>query len=1158
MSKDSSKKVDKILLLYFNSCLEFTFLQESLLNLLIDLDKVKQKLRSATDIIKLIYFNRIWFHEILYNRDEVVKIGFDKQKKNLYYNFYLNLLIMENPEIVNYTYSLDFIKLINIERKKTSQKYKLIMLCKIIIDLISNYRQTDEFNENADSIELEEIEKENRQIINRNIEVFKEIDLNLNEDEVLKKKIDEIYFEIIIALMRSKKIEDFKYAYNVFDQLDLKNIALTKTILDGLMNGQNYKEYEINNIEDLNDEKKVNFFDICLEFIFKNSIYINNIPFLLKAKKLFVELLKQKKVKYIKIDKKKEYIILKILDSKFYLNKYYENIYEILNEVLKYYEECFFETKIEDIKIIKDIIKNNEVNYQKYEKYLGDYEKAKKINEKIPIINYIYNLENKVNLRNEETFQKAILKLDNFEKMIKERKIEKEYGEMMANFIKDENNNKILSNILNKNEYNYFINYIKEKINNINNNKNVKEILINEKEKENIENTLVKNKNEINNIQYNKPIISNKNFETKINSRSQSVAMSKNEENLDAVEPATNYKNENFAFYLLKKCSIVFHTNFKGKEPYIIYDEILCGDYNIKIDYTKLMSSKYACEHSQQRNELSKNYLKLFNFLKEIEEKIKNEFILRYNLKIKLNIKEEDYNNNSDSTYNISCIYTFYDPINNSIHKYEDKNILINGTNSLNQGFQHMLYDINNECYTNLKYQESDLKNKLESSNNKRQNEEKKLNNNNFEDKGKEKEKNLIFSYEEESTNMKSYFLEPLILRKAGEESLIEYIEMLDSNPKQTQTSVECIYETQNGNYVSGSSDNSITVFDRKFKKKIQIKNLDSSVFDIKEKNSLNKKELNQDKIELLCCTNQVLTIVNIDLDNIDYKIKTFEIPKRNNLLCFEMRENNYVISGIGGTYYYVGLFNNVNEVNQTIISKNTYRCGIKINNNIIALASNSLLPQGENELIFYNIKSKKVSNKIDGFSFTINSNCLALMPREETKANNKILLCACKKYKKNEKNGILLVNPQLQNNKRVNNEFYDTGYFEVYCFCPILLIENKNKNLDNIDEKYRKNIKIEDSEYFLVGGFDIEKREGLIKLYKVIYSKEVFETRIKFIQDINIDITDKQKFEYFDGPINCIFQSKITGNILVSCYNGKLYLLTSPNIDYYINKDKN
>ena len=686
--------------------------------------------------------------------------------------------------------------------------------------------------------------------------------------------------------------------------------------------------------------------------------------------------------------------------------------------------------------------------------------------------------------------------------------------------------------------------------------------MINEDEIKNNEKTLLKKKNERNNIQYNKPFkneeektynINSKNLETRMNSSIPGNSLIKSEENLDAVEPATNYKKENFTFYLLKKCSILFHTNFKGKEPYIIYDEILCGEHNIKIDYQKLLNCLYDSEHSQQRNELEENYLKFFGFLKEIEKRINDEFILNYNLKIKLDIIKEDYNNNSDSTYNNSCFYTFYDPINNSIHKYKDDNILINGTNSLNQGFQNMLYQINNECYKDLEYQEFDLNNKLESLSYQRQNEEKKLNNNNYENKRKVKD--IIFSIEEESTNMQTNFYEQELSKNADEDSILNYINKLKSN--QVQTSVECIYETQNGCYVSGSSDNSITVYDSKFSQIIQVNNLDSSVFDIKEKNSLNKKVINKDKIELLCCTNQFLTMVNIDLDNVDYKIKTFEIPKRTNFLCFEMRENNYIISGIGGTYYYVGLFNKDNEVNQSIISQKTYICGIKINDNVIALASNSLLPQGGNELIFYNIKSKKISNKIEGYSIAIPSNCLALMPREEIKANNKILLCACKKYKENERNGILLVNPQLQNNKRVKNEFYDTDNFEVYCICPILLIENKNKNFDDIDEKYRQNIKIEDSEYFLVGGFDIEKREGLIKLYKVIYSKEASETKIQYIQDINIDIIENQKYEYFDGPINCIFQSKITGNIVVSCYNGKLYLLTRPNIDYYINNDK-
>jgi len=131
------------------------------------------------------------------------------------------------------------------------------MLSKIIIDLIYNYRGSHEYNENVDKLELEEIEKENRLIIKNNIAMFKEINLNLNEDNILIKKIDELYSDIINALIRSKKVEDFKYTCNVFEQLDLKNINITKNIFDAIMNGQNYiKDYEINNIEDLNDEKK--------------------------------------------------------------------------------------------------------------------------------------------------------------------------------------------------------------------------------------------------------------------------------------------------------------------------------------------------------------------------------------------------------------------------------------------------------------------------------------------------------------------------------------------------------------------------------------------------------------------------------------------------------------------------------------------------------------------------------------------------------------------------------------------------------------------------------------------------------------------------------------------------------------------------------------
>ena len=64
---NNKRKLSQICLLSLKPYLEFTFLQESLLNLLsINFDEIKQKLESEIDIIKFIYFNRYWFHNILY------------------------------------------------------------------------------------------------------------------------------------------------------------------------------------------------------------------------------------------------------------------------------------------------------------------------------------------------------------------------------------------------------------------------------------------------------------------------------------------------------------------------------------------------------------------------------------------------------------------------------------------------------------------------------------------------------------------------------------------------------------------------------------------------------------------------------------------------------------------------------------------------------------------------------------------------------------------------------------------------------------------------------------------------------------------------------------------------------------------------------------
>ena len=93
---------------------------------------------------------------------------------------------------------------------------------------------------------------------------------------------------------------------------------------------------------------------------------------------------------------------------------------------------------------------------------------------------------------------------------------------------------------------------------------------------------------------------------------------------------------------------------------------------------------------------------------------------------------------------------------------------------------------------------------------------------------------------------------------------------------------------------------------------------------------------------------------------------------------------------------------NSIMRTKKNSINKKAYMGGIKINDKTVAFTSNKTLPNGEDQMIFYNINSRKIDKNIIRGSFILSRNNLALMdiPKEFDKSgNNKILLCACKKY---------------------------------------------------------------------------------------------------------------------------------------------------------------
>ena len=432
---------------------------------------IEDKLKVST----FFSFHKEIIHNILYEYEEVINIKTDEQKKRLDYNFYLNLLINDNLEVINYSFPFDYINNINNEREKIEDKYKLILISKCIIGLIYNFKGTDEFNDDENQKQLVKIENENKNIIKNNIEVFNTINLDLDEKNIESIKIDELYMLLIKSLIINRIFDDYEYACNILIQIELIKINLTKDMLDELFKFLDEKEeyiieYLISEKEDLFNEKKINFYYILLKYILKNPIYIYQFKFLLKTKKIILEQLRLNELYSIKINKnfneKFQYIVKILLDSDFYWSKYLNNIKEKLKEVNKYYKEYLFESKKEDINYINKIIKSNDNvnNANDFEKYLIDYKLAKKMNLRLPIINYLYSEKNELTAKNEDKFNKEVSTWEQIEKMILEHKIKriaKNIKELLFNYFNDNNNKEIIMKIFNKNEYEYEF-FIKE------------------------------------------------------------------------------------------------------------------------------------------------------------------------------------------------------------------------------------------------------------------------------------------------------------------------------------------------------------------------------------------------------------------------------------------------------------------------------------------------------------------------------------------------------------------------------------------------------------------------------------------------------------------------------------------------------------------------
>lgn len=1138
------------------------------------------------------FFSRLIISELLYKENKVIEIQ-PNINHPFYFYFYVDLLIvLENSDYLNYSYSLDLIKEIDKKSEENEKKINQLLMAKICIDLIDGFPSNDKYIEEYDE-EINNIKAKKEKIIEENLKYFENIGLNINDKDIYDNQIDQIYANIITSLIKNKKFENYDFIMNIMNELDMDNIIITETIYqelnDTLSKEEFYQEYKILTKEDFYIEKKINFYYIFLKYILKNPLYIYNIDFFLDTRKILLNLLRTNNNLQI-TNEKMNYVIKSLTDSDYYFSNKL-NIKEKLNTILEYYKEILFESKKDDIILIEDIIKNNK-NVEK--DLLKDYDRAKLMKVKLPVIKYIYDNNNKIKKeKKEKEMKKAVDMWEKLEKPIRDKKIAKikaNERKMIFKYFKDGDNKNVFLQIFHEQQiYDDFI----VKVNEFYDKENLKQVEkekkeiekgeINEEKKEIEKGEIKEEKKEIEKGEIKEEIKEEKNDEIK---EDQKEDLNKEKEiknnlteiekdninyyqkpkesdiskiensnslcdestisnTLDSFQISTDLKAPEPSFrldsqiinkldipnFISTKFSAVLISRMKGTEPYLIYDEIQYGNNGLKIDYNRFIKFKEDLLMTKGNNLVNKNLKKFFEYLTDIEKRLTEEFENDYRIKIiiKLIRKEKDNNN---GIYNITSIYSFYEPLGQNILKYKDTNVLINKTNSNLQGFEFMLYNMNSKKYTNIKYSTDNFQKII-----------------NIIDEDEDKDNNNILKNNSQ------------LDKNASKYTIIEYIKTIGK----TKYSADFIKVLSNGYYIVGSQE-ILYIYDNQLVEKpnLEIKCKDW-VYSICERILFKANNKNKN-IQVICCMNSSIGLVELTekksymtLIEMNSKTNTKKKLKKDRTkntynICFEMRENNYVMAGLHGAIYYINFFGNKAEVEQIKISEKKYKGGIKLNENIVVLSSNNVIPEGEDKLIFFNAKTKKITEGNNKYSFAVNEHNMSLINIGKKNSNDKILLCACKKFLKEQKNGILLVNPQLGENEDIINPFYDTGYFEVNCFCPIFNVINKNENdLEDIDEDYKKNIDVYDTNFFLVGGYDQLKRKGGIKLYQIISGNKTANTKIKFLQNIEVY---NNNFEGIDEQIKCMIQSKITGNIIVTCANGKIILFTKPNLELYINKN--
>ena len=104
-----------------------------------EIEKIKRN--HEKNFLKILYFNKENIHNILYISEKTINIE-DNQTKKISNLFYLDLLIADNPNIINYIFSINSIEILYEQFLSIREIQIKLILAKLLIDMIESYDLT--------------------------------------------------------------------------------------------------------------------------------------------------------------------------------------------------------------------------------------------------------------------------------------------------------------------------------------------------------------------------------------------------------------------------------------------------------------------------------------------------------------------------------------------------------------------------------------------------------------------------------------------------------------------------------------------------------------------------------------------------------------------------------------------------------------------------------------------------------------------------------------------------------------------------------------------------------------------------------------------------------------------------------------------------------